>query len=75
MVQDKLTCISLLLQISKRSHYDRNIAAIEQYGKTEIKNIMENTFAIFYNIKSYKCNNVKMWTSSDSPYIILFCNQ
>ena len=27
---------------------------------------------LFCNIKSYKRNNVKLWTSSDSPYIILF---
>ena len=30
---------------------------------------------LFYDIKSYKYNNVYMWTSSAIPYIILFCHQ
>ena len=58
MIQDELICISLLLQISNRSHYGSNvhkiITSIKQYGKTEIKNTMINKYAAFLRCEILK---------------------
>ena len=55
MIQDKLICISLLLQIFNTSHYDRKIiASTRQYRKAETKNMMKNIYAAFLRYEILK---------------------
>ena len=55
MIQDKLICISLLLQIFNTSDYDRKIiASTRQYRKTETKNMMKNIYAAFLRYEILK---------------------
>ena len=47
MIQDKLICMSLLLQISKNLLRQEIGTSIKQYGKREINYIMKNTYPAF----------------------------
>ena len=43
--------------------------SIKQYGKTEIKNIMKNTYAAFLSAITYKCGRVVL--SRTSVYFVI----
>ena len=82
MIQGKLISISLLLQISKRSHNDRNINVYKRIWKNGHKEYNEKCICCFstvWNLRSaitYKCGRVVLFLTSVyfaiSKLILLF---
>ena len=61
--------ISVATNLQYASLWQEIITSIKQYGKTEIKNIMKNTYAAFLSAIAYKCGRVVL--SRTSVYFVI----
>ena len=61
--------ISVPTNLQYASLWQEIITSIKQYGKTEIKNIMKNTYAAFLSAIAYKCGRVVL--SRTSVYFVI----
>ena len=61
--------ISAPTNLQYASLWPEIITSIKQYGKTEIKKIMENTYAAFLSAITYKCGRVVL--SRTSVYFVI----
>ena len=60
--------ISAPINLQYASLLQEIITSIKQYGKTEIKNIIKNTYVAFLSVITYKCGQVVL--SRTSVYFV-----